>query len=462
MNVVEQMRKFIEPKSIAILGVPRQSGEGTRNILGNLLSYGYKGKMYPVNPNASEILGVKTYRRVADIEVNDIDLAVINLPRPLVVGTARECIEKGIPSIVISTQGFGDASDDEGKRLQKELDALVKKSGTRIIGPNTYGTINGFINFSTAFVRMYLSREPVGIICQTGGFFNGIPGLKGIGKGIDLGNSCDVDFADAMEYFRQDDEVKVVILHIEGTRNGGRFIKAAKRLAQKKPVIALKAGMSEAGARAIQSHSGSIVGKGEVWSTALAQSGIIRVDDLDEIIDLVPAFLVLPSMKGRGIGITTNSGGVGTLCADACYKYNMEVARLSPASVKRLTPLFPSWLNVRNPLDSVPASLVQRQTFNTVLTEFMNTLLSDDGVDAVLYISVAPFGERLTELRDGLIKLIEAYPDKPIVCSFQGRYAEETKVELEKSGKIVVYHNPARAIRALARLRQYSAFRKGF
>jgi acyl-CoA synthetase (NDP forming) len=461
MSVVEQMRKFIEPGSIALLGVTRQTGESARNILENLLHWGYKGKLYPVNPNATEILGVKTYPLVANIPDNNIDLGIINLPRPLVVNTVRECIDKGIRAIVIVTQGFADANDDEGKRLQKELDELIKQSGTRIVGPNTYGTANAFINYSSAFNRMELNKVPVGIICQTGGFYNGIPGLKCVGKGFDLGNCSDVDFADGMEYFEQDDQVKVIILHIEGIRDGRRFLEVAKRLARKKPVIALKTGRSETSAQAIQSHSGSMAGSDYIWDTALSQAGIIRVDDVDEVGDLITAFLAYPLMKGKKIGIATNSGGIGIMCVDACNKYNLEVATFSAASIARLTPLYPPWLKVKNPLDTVAASLVQKQGIGTVLRESGETFLSDEGVDALVYISVATNKERISEQFEGLIELAKAHPDKPLVCSFQGRFAEETKRELEKSGKIAVYNNPTRAVRALSHLFRYSTFRAG-
>ncbi len=460
MNVVEQMKKFMEPKSVALLGIPRQSGEGAPSILENLLEYGYEGKIYPVNPNATEIRGVKTYPRVADID-NEVDLAIINLPRSLVPGVVKECVEKGIQAIIIETMGFADANDDEGKRLQKELDALIKKSGVRIVGPNTYGTGNAFINFSSGFAKFSLAKVPAGVICQAGAFFNGLHELRVQGKGFDLGNACDVDFADAMEYFEQDDEIKVVVLHIEGTRSGKRFIEVANRLARRKPVLALKTGRTEYAAQAIQSHTGSLVGKDEVWEAAFKQAGIIRVDDIEELADLVRAFPVLPLMKGRRIGIATNSGGLGIVCIDACHRFNLEVAKLSPASVKRVSALFPPWLDAKNPLDTVPASAVQKNPFAQVVSEFMGTLLNDDGVDAVLYLWPALASGRLPALCQTLAKLAETHQDKPLVCSFQGRYAEEAKNQLEATGRIIAFQTPERAIRALARISQYSAFRRG-
>jgi len=261
MNVVEQMKRFVEPKSVAIFGVSRRPN--IHHILQNLLSYGYQGKIYPINPNATEILGVKTYSRIADI-TDEIELAIINLPRSLVPGIVRECVEHGIQSIIIETQGFADAIDEKGKQLQREIDKLIKESHVRILGPNSLGTANAFTNFSSAYSKLNMAKIPVGIICQTGVFFHHLSQLVLVGKGIDLGNACDIDFADAMEYFEQDSETKIVVLHIEGVRDASRFITTANRLAQKKPVLALKTGRSELATEAVQSHTGSLIGKDEV------------------------------------------------------------------------------------------------------------------------------------------------------------------------------------------------------
>jgi len=462
MNVVEQIKKFVEPKSIALLGVSRRTGRNAFNILENLLSYGYEGRIYPVNPNATEILGVKTYSRLADISNNEIDLAIINLPRSLVLGAIKACIEKGIQSIIIVTQGFTDAIDEEGKQLQKRIDELVRGNRVRILGPNTFGTANAFINFSSTYIKIDMAKVPVGIICQTGVFFNSFYELRVIGKGIDLGNACDVDFADAMEYFEQDDDIKVVALHIEGIRDGGRFIKVANRLTRRKPVLALKTGRGEYAAQTVQSHTGSLIGKDEIWEAALKQSGIIRVSDIDELADLVRAFSILPLMKGGRIGIATISGGLGIICIDTCHKFNLEVAKLSPISMKRISALTPSWQSVGNPLDIAPASVVLKHPFPKVLAESMEAILDDDGVDAALCLSIARTGERLSEIYPILQKLAEAHPDKPLVCSLQGPDIEEARNKLESTGRIIVFHTPERAIRALAHLSQYSAFRRGF
>jgi len=459
MNVPEQIKRLLEPKSIAIFGVSRRPN--IHHILQNLLSYGYQGRIYPINPNATEILGVKTYSRVADI-TDEIELAIINLPRSLVPGIVRECVEHGIQSIIIETQGFADANDEEGKQLQREIDKLIRESHIRILGPNSLGTANAFTNFSSAYSKLNMAKIPVGIICQTGVFFHRFSQLVLVGKGIDLGNACDVDFADAMEYFEQDNETKIVVLHIEGVQDASRFIKAANRLVQRKPVLALKTGKSEHAAEAVQSHTGSLVGKDEVWEVALRQSGIIRVNDIDELSDLTRGFILLPPMKGRKLGIVSISGGLGIMSIDACHQFDLELAKLSPITMKRISDLSPQWQAVGNPVDIWPAYMVLKQSLTKVLTEAIDAICNDNEVDAALLIWNLWRQQTYTQICQFLPKLAEAHPDKPLVCCFFGTYAEEAKNKLELNGRIVVFHTPDRAIRALGHLARYSAFRRGF
>ncbi len=457
MSVIEQMKKFMEPESVALFGVSRRNEHGF-NILQHILSYGYQGRIYPVNPNASEIMGVKTYPSAKNINA-EIDLAVINLPRDLVPGIVKECVEVGIKQIVIATQGFSDANDEEGKRLQKEINGFIKKDGVRILGPNSLGTANPYINFSSSFIKLNMLKVPVGIICQSGSFF-GFHELSTLGKGIDLANSCDVDFIDSLEYFDQDPQTKVIVLHIEGMRNAKEFIKTVSRVARKKPVLALKTGRTEQAARAAQSHTGSLAGSDAVWDAALRQAGVIRVTCPNELSDLSMAFSILPPMKGRRIGIITGSGGLGVITIDSCSQANLEVASLSPATVERMRALFPSWQSIGNPLDILPAFVVSKQPFYKVLTEALDASFKDDGIDAISLMWGIWTRPECNRFCQTINELLEVHCHKPLVCFLMGDYAGEAKDILLAAGKTMVFHNPDRAARALAHLAQYSAFRR--
>ena len=458
MDTLRKMKLLMEPKSVALLGVSRNTGAESFNILENLLIDGYEGKIYPVNPNTSEILGVRTFPNVASIG-KDVDQAIINLPRFLVPGVVRECAEAGIQSMIIVTQGFADAIDNEGKQLQKEIDEVVQKNGVRIVGPNSIGVANAFINFNSSFMRAEIEKIPIGTICQTGVFFIGFPQIKVVGKGIDLGNACDVDFADGLEYFELDTETNLVILHIEGSRDNKRLLNAANQTAQKKPVIALKTAKTASAAKAAQSHTGSLTGRTEIWESALRQSGVIQVSDIDELSDLVRAFSVLPPMKGRRIGVVSLTGAFGIMAIDACYKFNLELAELSPSSMAQISGMAPPWLRVGNPVDIWPMIMLSKQPVIEGLIEGIDTILSDRQVDAVLYIGAIWSRESCSEFYELFSKQAEAHPDKPFVCYLYGSHAAEVTDKLHESSRAMAFLTPERAIRTLAHLADYSTFR---
>jgi len=457
MDILAQMKKFVEPKSVALIGVSRSPEPISGlmfDILGNLLDYGYQGRIYPVNPHASEILGIKTYPSIGEV-AEDVDLAVINLPRSLVPGVTRESVEKGISAITIVTQGFADANDVEGKQLQKEVDEIVKGKA-RVLGPNTFGTANAFINFSSSFVKMEMKLVPTGVICQSGVFMIGYPGLTLVGKGIDLGNGCDVDFADGLEYFEQDNDVKVVALHVEGMRDARRFLSVANRVAHKKPIVALKTGRSGLAAEAAQSHTGSLVGKDEVWEVALKQSGITRVNDIDELGDMVKAFSLLPLLKGKRIGVVTHTGACGVISIDACQKSGLEIARPSSIAMKQFSAVSPPWLAVSNPVDTWPAIMVSKQSPTEAMAEAARAVIND--VDAVLFVWLATCQQWCDEHSQLMMELANIYPDKAFIAHPYGPLAHEAAAKLEKTGKTMAFSSPDRAARALSHLADYSHF----
>lgn len=462
MNVVAQMKKFLEPKSVAIIGVSRapMTIQGTTlDVLTNLIKQGYQGKIYPIHPQASEIQGLKAYASIAEAPENT-DLAVVNLPRHLVPGIVKECVTKGIKAITIVTQGFADAADDEGKQLQREIDDIIRGTDTRVLGPNSLGTINAYINFNSSFIGAQIEKIPVGFMCQTGIFFVDLPGLKLLGKGIDLGNGSDVHFGDGLEYYENDAETKVVGLHIEGMRDASRFLKQAHRVARKKPVIALKIGRSEQAAQAAQSHTGSLAGKGEIWDAALKQAGVIKVNDIEELSDTIRAFSMLPLMRGRRIGIVTFTGGFGVICIDACQRCGLEAAKLSPATIEQLSALYPFWQSVSNPVDIWPAIMVAKKTSLFKVQKIAaKALLDDAGVDAVLCI-LGVYGSSFDiDLRQLVKEAAKSHPDKPIVFYLYRSLVTEVKDKLESKGGTMVFSSPERAIRALGHLADYSDFR---
>ncbi|MEA1958247.1 MAG: CoA-binding protein [Chloroflexota bacterium] len=447
-DTVELMKLFMEPESIALVGLTRNTGPFGWNVLEHLQGYGYEGRIYPVNPGADEILGVKCYHSVADIpEV--VDLAVIITPSHLGPKLVKECTEKGIRAITVVGQGYADG-DDEGKRLQDEIVRIALEGGARIVGPNTFGTGNAFHKFNTAFTKIEMKDIPTGVICQTGLYISGLPDFHIVGKGIDIGNACDVDFADGLEYFEDDPQVEVIMLYIEGMRDGRRFMDAARRVSKKKPVLALKSGRCEDSSRAAQSHSGSLAGSDDVYDAAFKQSGVIRVTGENEFQDMTKAFLKLPLMKGRNVGIISITGGGAIMATDVCARHNLSLARLSDASKKRLDALAPPWQSFGNPADIWPSSMIAGNPLNIVLSTTVETFLQDENVDGLLIILPGEY-HPLMDPVFSCFELIEDY-DKPAILWCYSTDVDPVVELIEKRGRIVYYRTMDQAANVLSKL----------
>ena len=462
MNSLKQLQLFMEPKSIAVVGVSRRTGKDSWNIFQNLLDYGFDGKIYPVNPAADEILGTKAYPAINAIP-DEVDLCVIATPRNTVLDIVRQCTEKGIKAINIIAQGFAD-SDEEGKKLQQEILEIAGQGGARIIGPNTFGTMNAFLNFSTAFPQMKIQESPIGLICQSGIFFVGLPRFR-YGKAIDLGNAGDVDMADCLSYFEDDPEIKVINIHMEGLRQGDKFLKKAKQVVKKKPVIVLKTARSAHGAKAAQSHTGALSGNNEIFEKALKQNGIIQVDDMEELEDVSYGFTRLPRMKGENLAIAAWAYSTGVMAADACQRYSLEITELASSTLKRLRSIsFPDWLPINNPLDlggSVISNGLIIEKFKKNISTIIESLMADENSHAVLiivpdFLDAFPFSE-FWDISDGIKELADTYKQKPLIFSVVGRKGELNS-RLEDIPNIATYPSPERSIRVLSRLWQYRRF----
>ncbi|MCL0034677.1 CoA-binding protein [Dehalococcoidia bacterium] len=218
MNRAEQIRLFLEPRSVALIGARRQVGKGSFNALENLLNQDFPGEIYPVNPHAEEILGQKVYHKVKCLP-RGIDLAVVMVPREAVLQAVEECLGRGIKALIVVSQGFAEA-DNRGRELQAVLELMAKEAGARVVGPNSFGVINAFRRFSTTLLPSPRDQVPVALVSQSGGLLEGFWGFS-FGKAVDLGNMCDVDFADVLGYLESDPETRVIALHMEGVGMGG-------------------------------------------------------------------------------------------------------------------------------------------------------------------------------------------------------------------------------------------------
>ncbi len=382
------MQKFFEPASVVLIGVSRQTGPGAYNNLEMMLRYGYRGRIYLVHPKVPEILGVRTYPRVADLpEVPD--LAVISLGRERVLPAFSDCAAHGLKRVVIISQGFADA-DGRGKELQEQLTALARQHGVRILGPNTMGVLNPFAGFSTAFVDIHReeSPPPLTMVAQSGVFQVGASSFTGrMGKAIDVGNAGDVDVVDVLEYLEHDPQTRIIVLHLEGIGRGREFLTAAARIVPQKPIIVLKTGHSAAGARAAMSHTGSLVGEDSVFEMAFKEAGIIRARSLVELRAICRAFLNFRPIAGPRLGMVTATGAFGIITADACSDYGLEMAPF-PESLEDLEEDRIAWHRLHNPVDIWPLGMVTG-SFTGVFRRAAAGLLASDQVDAVVGVGPA-------------------------------------------------------------------------
>ena len=440
MGITKPIELFLNPRSVAIIGAPRRTGRGSLNVAEGLLQLRFKGQIYPVNPNMDSILGLKVYPSVQSLPLG-IDLGVVMVARQVVPQIVAEGTEKGIKAFIVITEGFAEA-DEEGKALQSELVTIANEKGARIIGPNSLGLINSFHNFSSSPIASQVKTSPIAFVCQSGGFLEGfsqfIPG-----KSIDLGNMCDVDFAEMLEYLENDPEIKIIALHIEGLKDGKRFLQVATRVQQKKPVLVLKTGKGEYAARAATSHTGSLSGKDEVYHAAFKQAGLLQVDNVDELGDITKAFMHLPSLKGNRVAIISPSGGAATLSLDAMERYGFKLAKLSDITINAIRELFPAWSPPLNPIDVMAAGM--RHGYKMVYRSSLETVLEDENVDAVLCIAGFPTLKTIKTVIDG--------NNKPVVTWVLGEWGENLLSKVKETDYRTVYPSPDRAFRALEALR---------
>lgn len=446
------MKLFLEPASVTAIGVPRNTGPGTFNNVEMMLRYGYQGKIFPVNPNATYICGLKAYPSVDDIPETP-DLAVISVGRDRVLSVVKQCASKGIKRIIVITQGFADA-DSAGKLLQEELTQFARANAIKILGPNTMGVLNNYSCFTSSFVDKPRPGKfaPVSLIAQSGVFqvasheiFYG-----DIGKAIDIGNACDVDFVDTLEYFGKDPQTEIICIHMEGIKRGKAFLELAGEITKKKPIIVLKTGRTEYGGKMALSHSGSLVGEDHVFDAAFRRAGIIRVKTMDDFKLAVHALLLLKEMKGPRIAVITVTGAGGIIFADEAEEHGFVASPLPDGLAERLTRGLPNWLHVKNPIDIWPIGMIGKG-FRPAFAEALEALFSADEADAIIGIfpvSTSPLHQDLkivdeiNELRN------KTKSDKPLaVWAYLDR--QHFVKDLEKIDRTACFESVEQAVMAL-------------
>ncbi|MGQ9641321.1 MAG: acetate--CoA ligase family protein [Candidatus Bathycorpusculaceae bacterium] len=464
----DELKCFFEPESVAVVGASRNPLKFGYSLLKNLLDLEFKGRIYPVNPNADEVLGLKAYPQVNLINDN-VDLAIIIVPASKVPDVMRDCAEKHVKGVVICSSGFREAGET-GKKLEDEVVAIAKKAGIRVIGPNTTGILNTSNNFTTSFAPLPLFKKGnVAFVAQTGLFaaaaFWWIMSKQpfGISKIVGLGNKCDVDDAEVLEYLVEDEDTEVIAIYMEGVKEGRSLYDTFKKVAKTKPIIVLKSGKSPAGMKASLSHTGSLAVKDEIFDAICKQAGVIRVGgDLDELLDITKAFALQPLPKGNRVAIVTVTGGGGVIAADECAEHGLELAPLSSETLNKIRSKMPSWAAVSNPVDIEPL-------FETVGPEesiriAVEAAMEDKSVDSIIILFVAvprliPFFEVKNAIRYFKERNSERKPILTYLLGFKDTVDSWT-TQLEEQ-KIPVYSSIERCVEALGHLWKYKLYQIG-
>jgi len=437
------LKHFLEPESVALVGISRRTGRGTFNIMESLMDYGYKGIIHPVNPNAKEILGAACLPDIDSLPVG-VDLAVITTSRGLVPEIVRGCANRGVKGIIIVTEGF-DEADERGKNLQKEIDEVAGKSDTRILGPNSIGVVNAFKSFSSSFLPLPKTPAPVALVSQSGGFFEGFPNCP-FGKGIDLGNTGDIDFTDALACLKDDDDIGVIVLYAEEILRGREFVNTARQAVQKKPVLVIRGGRSVSGKKAAASHTGSMGGEEALYTAVFRKAGIYQVDSILDIGDFAKAFLHLPPFTGNRVGIVTPTGGGGIISLDAIEHFGFSPSALSTEMTDNFDGLFQPWITIKNPVDILSSAMTHG--FKNVYQKVLEAFFRDDGTD-VIFAVCGSF--TLKTIKRMAIK----YPAKPVVSWVVGADQVDIAEKAEKFDFNPYYPSPDSALRALKGVRRY-------
>lgn len=451
------VKKLFNPKSIAVIGASRQEGKVGHSVLKNLLQYGYPGKIYPINPKAEEILKTRTYSTIFAVE-GEIDLAVVAIPSQFVPSILKDCVSKKIGAVVIISAGFKE-SGKQGSQLERELVETIKNSSIRVLGPNCLGIIDTASSLNASFAAGMPSPGNIAFFSQSGALCTAVLDWAlgedvGFSKFISLGNKADIDEVDLLLTLADDQETKVILGYLEGVSNGTRFMEVAKEVSRKKPVIIIKSGRTQAGARAASSHTGTLTGLDTAYEAAFRQCGIIRAETVQALFDYAIAFAYQPLPRGPNLAILTNAGGPGIIAADAVENSILQMASFRENTISKLRKELPSNASIYNPVDVIGDAGADRYE------KAMKTIVDDPGVDSLTVILAPQAMTKIKETAEVIRKISSAVSDKPIVSSFMGRLEVKQGIRILRSGKIPNYSYPERTISALEAMVKYRKWKE--
>jgi acetyltransferase len=441
------------PRSVAVIGATPVAGKIGNVVFTNVANF--PGEVYAVNPKYQEIAGKPCFPSVLDLP-KPVDLAVVVIPAEGVSQVLRECGKKGIKNAAVITAGFKE-SGPEGAKRERELVQIAEEFGLNVLGPNVLGLISTRVGLNATFAPKGALPGSIAFMSQSGAFCTSVLDWAwkeklGFSHFVSLGNKAVLDESDFLAAFAEDPETKVIVAYLEGIKDGPRFMELARRISQEKPIVILKAGRAEAGARAVSSHTGTMAGSDHAYDAAFRQCGVIRARTVEELFDYAYILSRQPLPKGKRIGIVTNAGGAGVMAADAAEWEGLAVARLSESTLQALAGRLPPEAAIYNPVDIIGHATAEQYR------AALELVLADPGVDLGVALSAPHPILRFADLARVVAEAKERF-GKPIAVSFMaGELGEEAEEILRRAG-IPSFFDPARAVRALSALVKYAEIR---
>ena len=448
------MNTLFNPKSVAVIGASERDTKLGFHVMKSLTKGGFPGTIIPINPGSKKIMGLKTFPSIAEFPY-EIDLAIVVLPAKMVPAIFEECLAKDVKAIVLITAGFKEIDDPRGTELHQQLSEIVNKLHVPVIGPNTFGMINlhGHLNASFTPEFSLLQKGGIGLVSQSGGMCHLISFMAlrddiGFSKIVGLGNRLNVDFAQMVDYLMQDSDTNVIAMYMEGIDNPKDLINTAKAYGGKKPIIAYKTGMGEIGNKASHSHTGSIAGRGEIYSGAFDQAGILTVRSVEDLLDTSKALNVSPLPKASSVAILSSQAGPGIAAADICQMSDLTIAPFSEKTQSTINEILPPLALRTNPVDMGPA------WYNSeALVGILNAVIGDENIEGILLFMM--FASANVESINSLSFLLKRGKQrKPLITCLSappGIWDEQIK-QFEKAKIIVNFPTPERAARVIANL----------
>ncbi len=443
---MRNLKTLFQPRTIAIIGATDRPGSVGLGVVQNLQSG--KQKLFLVNPYQKKVRGRKTYSSVLEIK-EKVDLAVVAVPAPVVSSVVRECGRKGIKNVIVISAGFAEMGP-EGEKRQRELVKIVRESGINLVGPNCLGIIRPHSFFNASFAPATPAAGEIAFVSQSGALLDSVIDQSlgrryGFSALISYGNEADLSLEDFLLFLEKDPRTKVILLYLEGVRDGRRFLTVAKKVAQIKPIVVLKAGRTASGRKAVSSHTASLAGADEVYRAAFKQAGLVAVDTLQELLAAAKSLAWQPPLRS-GLGIITNGGGMGVLTTDYAQQENLKLANLTPETVKKLKNHLPLMVSLRNPLDLVGDAPAERYQ------QALEAFLKQKSIGGIIVIQTI---QTVTEVEKNariIVKSHQKFPQKPVVSvCLEGPLSQKGVAYLEKH-RLPNYSDPFFAVRAMKAL----------